>query len=522
MDAGFKQWFDYRGNVLQNRVATFEPSGPSYEGVGYTNYGVDEYLHYRLAWQNTYPGRKAENIERLKHLANFFLHTLYPTSTGSFAVNFNDSGLRADSTPNILLQIACGLGTPEASRYLELVHGHLEGTMLSLLRQYAKPAAATDVPTSYAYPNMGWAMMRSSWENDATFLAVKSGYTWNHAHADAGSFILFKQGKPLIIDSGLCAYYRSEYTTYYRRSKAHNVILFNGLGQPESDLFLGCKFPGHLHSLIDGLGLKYVYADATGPMARWFERNYRHWLWTGDIILIIDDVRAHTAGQMDWLLHYEGNYKAEPDGGIRLKNGPAEAVVRILTPTTHLSEAAGLAPEHPDRKIPYLVFSPEAPSQTCQFITAVCLNPDAMPRFEVFNGEQYTGVRMHTADTVEEVYLNLQAIYTPGTISMNIGDWTTDAYMLHFKRAGNGDQAVRRFFMTDGSYLRHKGGSILESLSKLTACWSTGENPEIFSNAGSDFIQLAAEHPTDSVRWNGQVVIGKYDRAAGLVALHKR
>ena len=60
-----------------------------------------------------------------------------------------------------------------------------------------------------------------------------------------------------------------------------------------------------MHSLIDGLGLKYVYADATGPMARSFSRNYRHWdLESDNIILIIDDVQAHTPGQMDWLLHY--------------------------------------------------------------------------------------------------------------------------------------------------------------------------------------------------------------------------
>src|SRR6202000_2378497 len=58
MDAGFEQWFRFPGNPLQNRVATFERSGPSYEGVGYTQYGISEYLHYRLAWQNTYPGRK--------------------------------------------------------------------------------------------------------------------------------------------------------------------------------------------------------------------------------------------------------------------------------------------------------------------------------------------------------------------------------------------------------------------------------------------------------------------------------
>ena len=312
IDAGFEQWFNYPGSVLQNRVANFEHTGPSYEGVNYTKYGITEYLHYRLAWRNTFPGQKAANIEPLNEVARFFLHTLYPTSKGFLAVNFNDSSLENDATETMLLLVACGLGTPEASRYLELVHSNPPGAMLSLLRPYAKPAAVKDAPTSIIYPDMGWAVMRSSWENDATLLAMKSGYTWNHAHADAGSFILFKEGVPLIIDSGTCSYGRKEYSSYYCQSRAHNVILFDGAGQPKEDLQVGCKFPGHMHGLIDGLGLKYVYADATGPMARWFSRNYRHWFWSGDVILMIDEVSAHTAGKMDWLLHYQGEYAAAP------------------------------------------------------------------------------------------------------------------------------------------------------------------------------------------------------------------
>jgi hypothetical protein len=519
VDAGFKQWFDYQGNVLQNRVTTFERSGPSYESVGYTDYGVHEYLNYRLAWQNTYPGRKAARMEPLDHLARYLLHTLYPTSSGLYTVNFNDSSLDADSTTVVLFLIACGLGTPETSYYLELVHTDPQGTMLSLLRQYPKPAAAADVPTSCAYPKMGWAMLRSSWEDDATLLAMKSGYTWNHAHADAGSFMLFKEGVPLIVDSGHCAYHRPEYTTYYRRSKAHNIILFNGAGQPEDDLFLGCKFPGHLHSLIDGLGLKYIYADATGPMARWFLRNYRHWIWSGDVILIFDDVRAHTSGQMDWLLHYDGKYTTHPGGGVRLKNGAAKAVVTMLYPPAKISEASGLAVHNPDKEMTYLVFSPEAPAQSCQFITAICLNPDAMPKFEVLQDEDYIGVRIRTPNAVEECYLNLRSIATPGTISIQVEDWNTDAYLLHLKRATSGDQSVQRFFLGDGSYLRYKDQSVIESLSKLTACWSPSDPLEIFSDRSSHNIQVAAERPPKRVQWNGRRVAGKYDRQTKLVSL---
>ncbi|MBU6399084.1 MAG: heparinase II/III family protein [Verrucomicrobia bacterium] len=520
IDAGFAQWFSYSGNVPQNRVATFQRSGPSYESVTYNNYGVSEYLHYRLAWQNTYPRRQPVHLEPLEHIARYFLHTLYPTATGFYAVNFNDSSLETDSTATLLLLIACGLGTPEAGRFLELVHTHPQSALFSLLRQYPAPASAANVPTSCAYPQMGWAMMRSSWANDATLLAVKSGYTWNHAHADAGTFMLFKQGLPLIIDSGTCSYNRPEYSSYYRQSRAHNVILFDGAGQPKDDILLGCKFPGRLHSLIDGLGLKYVYADATGPMARWFLRNYRHWLWSGDVILIFDDVRAYTAGRMDWLLHYDGEYTTDSNGGVRLKNGAAEAVVKMLYPQSKLREDIGLADHNPDKKVPYLVFSAGTPAASRQFITVICLNPDAVPKFEVLEGRTYLGVRMLTPDALEEFYLDIRAVDSPGTIRMQIGNWATDAYLLHLKRAAAGNQSVRRFFMADGSYLRQQDRSEIESLSKVTACWAPGDSLEVYSDGASDSIQIAAEHPPHTVNWNGRPVPIRYDRRSKLTLLH--
>ncbi len=517
-DAGFEQWFNYQGNVLQNRVATFERSGPSYEGVNYTKYGVTEYLHYRLAWQNTWPGRKAAHMDPLDHVANFFLQTLYPTSSGSLAVNFNDSSLEVDATETILLLIACGVNSPEAGRYLKSVHGHPPGTLVSLLKQCPVPQGLADPPNSCIYPDMGWAIMRSSWENNATLLAMKSGYTWNHAHADAGSFILFKDGMPLIIDSGTCAYDRQEYHNYYCQSRAHNVILFNGEGQPPEDILVGGKFPGRMHSLIDGLGLKYVCADATGPMARWFSRNYRHWIWSGDVILIIDDVSAPTAGQMDWLLHFGGKYESNDDGTVTLNNGRAEAVVKMVYPPATVREDTGLADHNPERKVPYLVFSPAGPMQSRQFITAICLNPNAVPKFEILEDQKYLGIRMQTSDAIEELYLDLRAVRSPGTIDLQVGDWVTDAYFLHMKRTALNDQPVR-FFLGDGSYLRYQGRSVIESLSKVTACWAPGEPLEIFSDKTSAPIQVSAESAPRSVKWNNRAVTGRYDDRSKLVSL---
>jgi oligo-alginate lyase len=523
VDAGFAQWFDYKGNILQNRMPTFEQSGPSYEGVNYTNYGVSQYLHYRLAWQNTFPQRKAPRIEPLDHIATYFLQTLYPTSWGFLTVNFDDAPPSVDVTETLLLLAACGFRSPDIARYLAHVRTHPQGTLLSLLRQSPSPqrVAQGNAPDSSVYGHMGWATMRSSWENDATFLAMKSGYTWNHAHADAGTFVLFKNGKPLIIDSGTCRYSRPEYSTYYRTSRAHNVILFNGQGQAQEDLGLGCKFPGHLHSLIDGHGLKYVYADATGPMARWFTRNYRHWLWSGNLVLIADDVRAHDEGQLDWLLHYAGDYKVDPRGGVRLSNDSATALVRVLYPPSQMHEDSGLADHDPDKKVPYLVFRPQAQARLQQFIAAIDLNPEAAAKYEVIEDPTYVGLRIQTADAAEEFYISRRAIATPGTMVIRIGEWTTDAYLLHLRRASASGTDVDRFFVSDGSYLRHGDQSILESLSKLTVCWSPGDPLEVFSDDASFLIQVAAEGLPGSVRWNGQAIKVEYDGRKNLVRLKR-
>lgn len=483
VDDGYVQWFSYTGSVLQNRMRTFERSGPSYEGIGYTNYGVGEYMYYRFAWHNTFPNRKWPRIEPLEHLASYFLQTLYPTSTGFLTVNFEDSSPASNSTVTALLLIACGIGTPEAARYLELVHNNSHNALLTILRQYPTPAAQQNLPTSSIYPHMGWATLRSSWERDATMLAMKSGYTWNHAHADAGTFILFKQGRALIIDSGTCSYGRPEYSSYYRTSRAHNVILFDGQGQPHDDIFLGCKFPGRMHSLIDALGLRYVYADATGPMARWFIRNYRHWIWSGDVILIIDDVRAHTAGQMDWLLHYQGEYTTDRNG-VMLTNGPAEALVKMLYPATTLSTGVGLADHNPDKKIPYLVFRPNGQQQIQQFVTAICLNPASTPAFKVQDDPSCLHLQITTHDAVEDLYLSRRAIITPDTRCIKADEFTTDAYMLHVRRPSAG-APPERYFIVDGSYLRRGEQSLLESFSKRNACWSPDHPLQIFSDRES-------------------------------------
>ena len=111
---------------------------------------------------------------------------------------------------------------------------------------------------SYLWKDFGWATMRNNWNKDATMIAVKSGYTWNHSHADANSFIIFHKGVEIIKDAGNCSYPNPEYRNYFFQSDAHNVILFNGEGQPKTQQYHGAPLRGNLYYMMDAGNTKYL------------------------------------------------------------------------------------------------------------------------------------------------------------------------------------------------------------------------------------------------------------------------
>lgn len=273
-----------------------------------------------------------------------------------------------------------------------------------------------------------------------------------------------------------------------------------------------------MHSLIEGPGVRYAYADATGPMARWFTRNYRHWIWSGDLILVVDDVRVHRAGQMEWLLHYAGESTVGEDGRITLKNGAAEAAVKMLYPPADIDTEPGLADHDPTRKIPYLVFRPAGTAQTCQFITAICLNPSAMPIFDLSEDPNFLRLRIQTHNAFEELIVSLRAMSTPGTQCIDADSWTTDACLVHLRRLVQ-EGPVDRFLVIDGSYLRQQGQSYLESLSKRNLCWSAGETLRIFSDDSSSPLQVGSLNAPRQVWWNNHLVAAGYNSSGMLVSL---
>jgi oligo-alginate lyase len=526
---GSIEWFSFAGSLLDNKPATFDPQGGFYESVNYGSFALSQYLFFRLAWSHALAAPAAPEIPLLDRAGDFFINVSYPNSGKLMNLNFGDGGLYSDGSRPVTLLWANGYRKPRYLWYLnelrnaQFREGLDRNTPFGLVyfpteAEFAAQPAAPDLPPSMLYGGMGWATLRSSWDKNATLLAVKSGMTWNHSHADAGSFILFHRGEYLLIDSGNCSYGRPEYDEYYRQDRAHNVVLFNGAAENPEDTYFGSKFPGTVSHLMDAGDLKYVLADATGPTSHRFIRNYRQFLWLGDVILIIDDLKTFEPGQFEWLLHVGG--EAKRNGlNLAVTKGAASVLVRPLFPmpfpdaglpsdypeNMRLVEKTGLKDHEPDTNVTYYAFAPADPTRRTKFITAILLvnetNKTSLPQLERLAGTNYIGVRVRQGGTTTDVYLNLlgDGRIMHRNANLHVNGWETDAYLTAITFPDGSDMtdpdAASRYFVVQGSYLRRDGKVVLDSLSKV-------------------FLNAERVGSTLKVLLQGQPVIGANLRAA--------
>ncbi len=86
--------------------------------------------------------------------------------------------------------------------------------------------------TSHAWPAAGYYVMRDRWGEAGQYLCF-DGASWgaSHQHEDKLNFVLYAHGRLLIGDPNIYSYAWTELTHYFRSSRAHNVVLIDGMGQ---------------------------------------------------------------------------------------------------------------------------------------------------------------------------------------------------------------------------------------------------------------------------------------------------
>ncbi len=436
---GLAQWFAYKGNPVNNKLASID-DGAFYEGVNYFNYTLLEYLQFACAYEKCKGCSPFDDAAVMQAAADFFVQTTYPSSQKDYYVGFGDCdgyGLN-ECTLHLLARF------PHLNQLRWYVHDKVgfatDFAVLRLLHYNNIYNLPCEVPQkkSVCYENIGWAVFRDSFEKDSTMLAVKCGDSWNHSHNDAGHFILYRNGRCEIFDSGCCSYGNDIYRDYYVQSYAHNVVLFNGQGQDWRDHHDHIRMRGRLYNFTDAGDIRYVVADATGPMGRWFRKHLRHFVWLQDFILIYDDIQSYEPGTVSFLLHAEEN-----------------SCLHMLTPCT-VSRPHGYIGEDVN-DCTYLSYDqPTDEGGRAKFISVLALRDGLTPTMTV---EDY-GFRVQCGETT--VYINLSS---DGRIMHNnclteMGGWFTDAVML--AETGN------HIFAVNASVIRKNNEIYLDTWARIT------------------------------------------------------
>ncbi len=88
-------------------------------------------------------------------------------------MNFGDSSLRSTGARTVQMLLANGYDKPQYHWYLNRTDSGL-GDPVGLVYYELRPrdSLPNDFTRSMLYPDIGWAILRSSWQDDATMLAV--------------------------------------------------------------------------------------------------------------------------------------------------------------------------------------------------------------------------------------------------------------------------------------------------------------------------------------------------------------
>lgn len=489
------EWFNFNGDVLQNKMRSFDRDGGQYESVNYANFAIQEAALFLLACKNASPDIQLPDIPQLHQALNYFAHVAYPRSGELWSVNFGDS--HRNITAESSLEILYALGycrDDNALWYFSQVKDeqHRDGFFRSRPMGYMFMPSTKNAPATpklskcQLFSDFGVATLRNSWQKDATMLAVKSGHTWNHCHADANSLILFHKGVDIIKDAGNCSYGKADYRNYFFQSQAHNVVLFNGEGQSMEQQYHGSYLDGSLSTMIDADNIKYILADGTGPMSDKFSRNFRHYLWWDDVIYVIDDIKSHQNGKFEWLWHPGGDYKKN-GGDIEITRDNASVVLRQLYPQPlipsgylqdypdHLTMDEVSAPSEDEKGEKYLSLKLPANTNQVKGVMAIILKDTPaqkeLPTITRRQGENWIGLRIEYKDKVTDLYINQLADGRLMHLNswIDADGWTTDAYMLGVSYKKNGSPAKPdETFICYGSTLRRDKKLYYSSFTKHT------------------------------------------------------
>ncbi len=301
-----KEWAATSRAIFDRVLATYTEDGYFYESMEYWIFSTPWLVHYMDAHQHATGENLYETTPGMRLAHKYLSHITLPG--GEFNFDFGDiyagpvtrarkgndyERERIDgkfrTNYNILYNLANRYSSGEAQGVADWLKskGQVNAEEFWTFIWYNPSIKAVPIekqPTTHYFKDHDVVFWRSSWTDDATAFAFKAGppeghaatakvkafpdwrLSSGHAHPDAGSFIIWSDGRYLTGDSGYAGVPLTEH---------HNTVVFDGKGQAKEgaghDAFAGVPYDRLDRIRLTGVQLTDIGAIITADLAPAYE-----------------------------------------------------------------------------------------------------------------------------------------------------------------------------------------------------------------------------------------------------------
>lgn len=231
-------------------INSYPEDGGCSEGPGYWGPASGRLFDYLTLLQKAGVGRiDIFNNELVRNMGRY-IYRVY-VSEGENYVNFADAQARIQHDGGLIYRFGKAIQDPEMEGFGAFLldkqgatgqrsGGRIGNSLENLFNTDSWRSAPKKEPLldEYYLSNLDVAIARDKKNTDMGFyFAAKGGHNGEqHNHNDVGSFVLFYNGHPVLIDAGVGTYTREtfgkeRYNIWTMQSNYHNVPLINGVAQ---------------------------------------------------------------------------------------------------------------------------------------------------------------------------------------------------------------------------------------------------------------------------------------------------
>ena len=312
--------------------------------------------------------------------------------------------------------------------------------------------------TSRHLPASGFTVMRSNWTPEALYLSVNHGPSAGfHSHHDLLDIEVYAYGRPLAIDAGIGLTYDDPlYETWYRASRAHNMVVINDSNiaradQQGSDLQWGAT-----------AGLEYFAGTHRG-----YERfgalcRRRIAFVKPDYWFVVDDITCSRSGDtLSWYFHSPQELRPSGSGfvgtsapGIAIL--PADPATVVRTGYGRAASASVLVPGRSET-IPWIRFD-QVGRRDSVHQYAILMSPfRSQGELRTTERLSRSHFRVVSGVTCDDIYFS-DGAYTDNALQ-------TDAQCVVIRKQ---DGRALEYSLVNGTYLRWQGRSVFTAPARIS------------------------------------------------------